>query len=260
LGNLLADAKKSYYEIEGQQFIHEGAWQVLKRSAKWKELTQTRASSTAEAPTNASTGEALADQPNSSAENPPLSSATGVVTPTESFIRPPGVCATKRIMKEEEFNAKKIKVLNQRASNYSKRTIAMEKTNEIRQRAAQAEIDSVNMEIMCKKDEDLPDDLAREFFKLRKEDIIKDLREQRKEKEKQRALESINQNQSTSANNRFNKEQVDATSLVPPSNQDSFNARDPSSNANADFNNSDDEYEYDEEEPEEIDPTLSLVQ
>jgi hypothetical protein len=133
LGDLLADAKKSYYEIEGQQFIHEAAWQVLKQSAKWKELTQTRASSMAEAPTNTSTGEALADQPNSSAGNPPLSSETGFVTPTESFIQPPGVRATKRIMKEEEFNAKKIKVLNQRASNYSKQTIAMEKTNEIRQ-------------------------------------------------------------------------------------------------------------------------------
>ena len=144
----MAEAKKLYYKIEGQQFIHEAAWQVLKQSAKWKELTQTRASSTAKAPTNTSTGEALADQPNSSAGNPPLSSATGVVTPTESFIRPPGVCATKQIMKEEEFNAKKIKVLNQRASNYSKQTIAMEKTNKICQRASQAEIDQVNMEIM----------------------------------------------------------------------------------------------------------------
>jgi hypothetical protein len=61
------------------------------------------------------------------------------------------------------------------------------------------------------------------------------------------------------ANNRFNEEQFNATLSVPPSNQDNFNAQDPSSNANADFNNSDDEYEYDEEEPEEIDPTLSLV-
>jgi hypothetical protein len=115
------------------------------------------------------------------------------------------------------------------------------------------------MEIMCKKDEDLPDDLARKFFKLRKEDIIEDLHEQRKEKEKKGSLESINQPQSTSAKNRFNKEQFNATSSVPPSNQDSFNAQDPSSNADSDFNNSDDEYEYDEEEPEEIDPMLSLV-
>jgi hypothetical protein len=57
-------------------------------------------------------------------------------------------------MKEEEFNAKKIKVLNQHASNYSKWTIAMEKTKEICQRAAQAKINQVNMEIMCKKDEE----------------------------------------------------------------------------------------------------------
>jgi hypothetical protein len=61
------------------------------------------------------------------------------------------------------------------------------------------------------------------------------------------------------ANNRFKEEQVDATLSVPPSNQDSFNAQDPSSNANADFNNFNDEYEYDEEELEEVDPTLSLL-
>jgi hypothetical protein len=100
--------------------VSEAAWQVLKQSAKWRELTDTCASSTAKAPINTSTGAALADQPNPSAGNPPLSSATGAVTPTDSFIQPPGVCATKQIMKEEEFNAKKIKVLNQHASNYSK--------------------------------------------------------------------------------------------------------------------------------------------
>jgi hypothetical protein len=39
---------------------------------------------------------------------------------------------------------------------------------------------------MCKRDKHFPDNLAQEFFKLQKEDIIDNLREQRKEKEKKK--------------------------------------------------------------------------
>jgi hypothetical protein len=106
---------------------------------------------------------------------------------------------------------------------------------------------------MCKRDKDLPDNLAQEFFKLRKEDIINDLREQRKEKEKKK-LESQNPTQSTSANNRPDNEQVDATLSVPPSDQDSYNPQDPSSNPK--INN---ESEYNEEDVEELDHSLPFL-
>jgi hypothetical protein len=75
-----------------------------------------------------------------------------------------------------------------------------------------------------------------------------------KKKKKKKRLESQNPTQSTSANNRPDNEQVDATLLVPPSDQDSYNPQDPSSNAEIN-----DESKYNGEDVEELDPSLPFL-
>jgi hypothetical protein len=90
------------------------------------------ATTTTEEPTNTQNKLAEAVQSNSTAETPLLNTAAGAVLLTgSSFKQPPGVHSLKQSMKEDKFNAKKIKVLHQCANNYSKETIVMEKTNEI---------------------------------------------------------------------------------------------------------------------------------
>ncbi|PLW22036.1 hypothetical protein PCASD_15011 [Puccinia coronata f. sp. avenae] len=139
-------------------------------------------------------------------------------------------------MKDKHFNAKKMKVLADRASNYCERTLQIQKTNKIGQQIARAEANHVNMEIMKQSEDDLPNDLAREFLQLQKQSIINDLRAQMKEKQ------AGNQPMTSTSND----QQELPTSSVPPSDQAGF---DLSSNAGDLEENGDFEAE--------IDPSLS---
>jgi hypothetical protein len=174
LSDLVPDTKKAYYEQEGKQFIYEQAWHVLKSSAKWKNLAQTRANPETSTSTTPQDSSLPATQVEDVAPGSELNSTRQA--PSESWTRPPGIHATKRLMKDEHFNAKKMKVLADRASNYREQTLQIQKTNEIRQQIARAEANHVNMEIMKQSEDDLPDDLARKFLQLQKQSIIDDLR------------------------------------------------------------------------------------
>ncbi|KNZ61209.1 hypothetical protein VP01_14368g2, partial [Puccinia sorghi] len=88
----------------------------------WKSLSQARSGPNADSQTPpASTPLNPTAQPDATNDSP--------TTAANSFKRQPGVHETKGAMKEENFNAKKIKMLLQHSNNYRERT--MKKTNEI---------------------------------------------------------------------------------------------------------------------------------
>ncbi|KNF00601.1 hypothetical protein PSTG_06017 [Puccinia striiformis f. sp. tritici PST-78] len=135
LGDLLRDIKKEFREQEGKQFVHKLAWMVVKDSDKFKTLIQNRGSNNQQA-----TSPITALTPSTPAVTGESQTNTVVsIGSNTSYNRPPGVHMVKRAMKEEHFNAKKIKVMTDRSSDYRDRTLAMQKTNEIRQQVAKAE-------------------------------------------------------------------------------------------------------------------------
>ena len=138
-------------------------------------------------------------------------------------------------MREEQFNAKKIKVMAERSSEYRDRTIALKKTNKIWQDLARAEVTQVNMDIMSRNPDDLPDNISHEFLQLQKQIIIESLREQIKEKQKEKEKQNDQENSMTY------ETQTPASSSIPPSNPEGL-----------DGIGSDDD-----EEEDAIDPALS---
>ncbi|KAI7945757.1 hypothetical protein MJO29_012145 [Puccinia striiformis f. sp. tritici] len=179
LGNLLCDTKKEFCGQEGRQFIHELAWMVVKDSDKFKSLIQNRGGNNQQATTPITT--LTPSTPAVTGE----SQTTTVVSlgSNTSYNRPPGVHTFKRAMEKEHFNAKKIQIMTDRSSNYCDQTLAMKQTNKICHHVAKAEVNQVNMEIMCKKPEDLPDNISRQFLQLQKKSILEDLQEEIKEKQ-----------------------------------------------------------------------------
>ncbi|KAH9442787.1 hypothetical protein Pst134EA_031455 [Puccinia striiformis f. sp. tritici] len=151
---------------------------VVKDSDKFKTLIQNRGSNNQQATSPITT---------STLSTPAVTgeSQTNTVVSlgsNTSYNRPPRFTRLNVPWKEEHFNAKKIKVMTDRSSDYRDRTLAMKKTSEIRQQVAKAEVNQVNMEIMCKNPEDLPDDISTEFLRLQKASILEDLQEEIKEK------------------------------------------------------------------------------
>ncbi|OAV98917.1 hypothetical protein PTTG_25558 [Puccinia triticina 1-1 BBBD Race 1] len=146
LTDLLPDPKKAYYEQEGKQFSFE-------TPAKTLPITS---------------------------QSPSASQMVSKV----SWKRPPGVHATKQAMKQDHYNAKKIKILSNRSSNYRDQTLAMKKINEICQAVAKAEVSQTNMEIMSKDINDLLDEASQEFLRLQKEMILQDMCNQLEGKKK----------------------------------------------------------------------------
>ncbi|KAH9450243.1 hypothetical protein Pst134EA_026951 [Puccinia striiformis f. sp. tritici] len=131
----LRDIKKEFREQEGKQFVHKLAWMVVEDSDKFKTLIQNRGSNNQQA-----TSPITASTPSTPAVTGESQTNTVVsIGSNTSYNRPPGVHMVKRAMKEEHFNAKKIKVMTDRSSDYRDRTLAMQKTNKIRQQVAKAE-------------------------------------------------------------------------------------------------------------------------
>jgi hypothetical protein len=234
MADLLPDTKKAYYEQEGKQFIHEQAWMIIKDSPKWAALSQTRARGTQDSQSQALPStpalDTQTDAANASQDDVALTPANGVT----SWKRPPGVHTTKRLLKQDDFNAKKIKLLDERSKNYRERTLAMNQTNDIRQEVAQAEVHASNLEIMAKDPDDLPDDISREFLKLQKEEILEDLRERIKRKKKSAQEKEITDSNPSNSNREDSALSSSHLDSEPPS----FNAegestyeRNPSSQA-----------------------------
>ncbi|EFP88749.1 uncharacterized protein PGTG_14715 [Puccinia graminis f. sp. tritici CRL 75-36-700-3] len=249
MSDLLPDARKAFYEQEGKQFAFERAWMVLKDSPKWNDASESRGSGGAqpsELPVSTPTPSTPTNQANP-ATIPSQSSALPQMGSDGSWKRPPGVHSTKRAMKEDHYNAKKIKILSNRSTDYRDRTLAMKKTNDIRDRAAEAELRSSNMEIMSKRIEDLPDDISRKYLELQKEIIMHDIRDQVEERRKLAAEKSKGINQSASS----------SSHQEPQINQSASSSSHPESR---DSENESSETEENEEVAEvyedEIDPTL----
>ena len=184
LTDLLGDVKKAFYEQEGKQFTFEQAWQVLRHSPKWSSLSDKRA-------LNQEVATAAAANPNPSTPAP--QEEAGAITPTSattrtesknSWKRPPGMHTTKHLMKEENFNMQKIKVLSDHTSNYRAQTLEMKKTNNIQREVAKAKVHHMNMDLMAKKEEDLPDEISRAFLRLQKQRIFMALKAQIEREEK----------------------------------------------------------------------------
>ncbi|KAA1071157.1 hypothetical protein PGTUg99_005811 [Puccinia graminis f. sp. tritici] len=153
-------------------------------------------------------------------------------------------------MKEEHYNAKKIKVLTSRSNNYRDRTLAMKRTNKICSEAARAEVNQVNMDIMSRREEDLPDAISKEFLQIQKEMIVYNMREQLEERRKSAAQKAKETEQSTSSSTQqatTSQQQLSSSSLTPTSEP----------NDESTPNSSSEEYVDEEQaDPEEIDPTL----
>jgi hypothetical protein len=124
----------------------------------------------------------------------------------------------------------------------------MKKTNEIRQQVAKAEVNQVNMEIMSRKEEELPDDVSREFLRLQKGEILEDLREQIRERQK---LAAAKEKQTEALENPSNPNEA----LAASSERDSTCEEDPSSQAE------DSQYIGDEDEDDiaDLDPLLDTL-
>ena len=191
--DLLPDAKKAFWEQEGRQFSFERAWTVVKDSPKWNDFSEGSAGPVL-APPPSTPGPQSDAALNTSQASPPID-----IGSESSWKRPLGVHSTKRAMKAEHYNAKKIKILSSRSNDYRERTRAMKKTNDIRQEIARAEVNQTNMEIMSKKIEDLPDEASREFLKLQKELILDDMRQQVEAKRKLTAEKNKQYDQSASS-------------------------------------------------------------
>jgi hypothetical protein len=123
MADLLPDTKKAYYEQEGKQFIYKPAWHIFKNLPKWK--------TTHSGDTQDSQSQALPSGATQDADTPANAvnhAEDGASTPGNcetSWKQPPGVQTTKRLMKQDEFNFKKIKMLAKHSRNYCKQTIAM---------------------------------------------------------------------------------------------------------------------------------------
>ncbi|PLW10466.1 hypothetical protein PCASD_23906 [Puccinia coronata f. sp. avenae] len=260
MADLLPNTKKAYYKQEGKQFIHEQAWMVIKDLPKWAPPSQTQANNTQDSQLPAFPSTWAADtQTNATNANPDDVASTAGNQGT-SWKQPPGVHTTKRLLKQEDFNSKKIKMLNERSKNYCKQTLAMNQTNDIQQEVAKAEVHASNLEIMAKDPDDLPDDISQEFLKLQKEEILEDLREQLKAKKKStQEKETANSNPSKS-----NKEAKALSSSYFNSEPASFDAngqssnnQDPLSQANMqDYCNDD---KYNTSKGHNFDPTLDSL-
>jgi hypothetical protein len=201
MSDLLPDARKAFYEQEGKQFAFEQAWMVLKDSPKWNDVSESRGSGgvqPSELPVSTPTPSTPTNQANP-ATIPSESSTLPQMGSDGSWKRPPGVHSTKRAMKEEHYNAKKIKILSNRSTDYRDRTLAVKKTNDIRDQAAEAELRLSNMEIMSKRIEDLPDDISQQYLELQKEIIMHDIRDQVEERRKLAAEKSKGISQSASS-------------------------------------------------------------
>ncbi|KAI7939601.1 hypothetical protein MJO29_014337 [Puccinia striiformis f. sp. tritici] len=106
LGDLLRDIKKEFREQEGKQFVHKLAWMVVEDSDKFKTLIQNRGSNNQQA-----TSPITASTPSTPAVTGESQTNTVVsIGSNTSYNRPPGVHMVKRAMKEEHFNAKKLKL------------------------------------------------------------------------------------------------------------------------------------------------------
>jgi hypothetical protein len=206
MADLLPDANKAFYEQEGKQFAFERAWMVLKDSPKWNDVSDSRGSGPSELPVVTPTPSTPTNQATPATSTLPQMESDG------SWKRPLGVHSTKRAMKEDHYNAKKIKILSNRSSDYRDRTLALKKTNDIRDRAAEAELRLSNMEIMSKRMEDLPDDISRKYLELQKEIIMHDIREQVEERRKLAAQKSKGINPSASSSSHQERASSETTS------------------------------------------------
>ncbi|OAV88133.1 hypothetical protein PTTG_09321 [Puccinia triticina 1-1 BBBD Race 1] len=177
LTDLLPDANKAYYEQEGKKFLFEQAWLVIKDLPKWINLFENwnpqDLGATILAP-NPSTPATPANTLPITSQSP---SASQMIS-KGSWKRLTGVHATKQAMKQHHYNAKKIKILLNRSSDYRDQTLAMKKMNKIFQAVAKAEVSQTNMEIMSKDINNLPDKASQEFLQLQKEMILQDMRDQ----------------------------------------------------------------------------------
>ena len=94
----------------------------------------------------------------------------------------------------------------------------MKRSNELLQTLVKAEVNKVNIDIMSKNPNKLPDDISHEFLHLQKELISEDLR--KKISEKQSAKEKKTRKESN---------HEPATSSMPPSKQEIMLDGEPSS-------------------------------
>jgi hypothetical protein len=150
-------------------------------------------------------------------------------------------------MKEEDLSSKKLKVLANQTTDYCDQTAAIKKTNEIRQKVAQAEVNQSNMDIMSKSEDDLPDPIAREFLQLQKESIPANLKQEIEEKRKAQTKSTKPEQSTSSSQNQ--QQQVPTSPSALPSNFESFYGLEQLS-SNLDNGEEDDN--------EDIDPSLSV--
>ncbi|PLW10012.1 hypothetical protein PCASD_24263 [Puccinia coronata f. sp. avenae] len=255
MADLLPNTKKVYYKQEGKQFIHEQAWMVIKDLPKWAPPSQTQAHDTqdSQSPAFPST-QAANTQTNAANANPDDVASTAGNRGT-SWKRPPGFHTTKRLLKQEDFNSKKIKMLNERSKNYCKRTLAMNQTNDIRHEVAKVKVHASNLEIMAKDPDDLPNDISQEFLKLQKEEILEDLQERLKAKKKRtQEKDTANSNKEAEV---LSSSYFDSEPASFDANGQSSNNQDPSSQANMqDYCNND---EHGTSEGHNLDPSLDSL-
>ncbi|KAA1070952.1 hypothetical protein PGT21_050003 [Puccinia graminis f. sp. tritici] len=196
IADLLPKAKKTYYEEVGKQFQYELAWMILRNSPKWRE---SQPKEIQDAPTTSVQPDQTPAPSQSNATGEIESGATAPLASNSSSKRPLGVHSAKRLMKEEHFNNKKVKVLTEHTADYREQTNAMKKSNEIRARVAQAEVSQMNWSIMSKKEDDLPDEISRRYLRLQKEQIVKDLEAQMEQDRLEKEAQLKKQNESKHA-------------------------------------------------------------
>jgi hypothetical protein len=164
IADLLPKAKKTYYEEVGKQFQYE-----LAKFPKVERISAKR---------NSRYSNNLGSTRSGTSPFSIKCNRRNQIGCYCSSKRPLGVHSAKRLMKEEHFNNKKVKVLTEHTADYRERTNVMKKSNEIRARVAQAEVSQMNWSIMSKKEEDLPDEISQRYLRLQKEQIVKDLEAQ----------------------------------------------------------------------------------
>ena len=122
----------------------------------------------------------------------------------------------------------------------------MKKTNEICQKVAQAKVNQLNIEIMSKREDNLPDKISQEFLQIQKQSILANLKKELEDKKKNKTNSSNPEESTLVSQNQ--QERVPTSPSALPSNLDSFDYQEPLSNAS----------NFKEKDIEPFDPTLSL--
>ncbi|PLW45676.1 hypothetical protein PCASD_07043 [Puccinia coronata f. sp. avenae] len=169
----LIEAKKTYFEQEGRQFIYERSWNLLRNCEKFMNMAKKGKAKNGRrdslAPNILLVSSSPSPAPATLSENQTESETVGRNT---NWKRPPGIKAEKRKIKESDFRQKKLKLLEKSNNESTARIAEARRANDIQEKLARIDQNESDRLFMLQSVDDCPDEEAKEFFLARQKEIM----------------------------------------------------------------------------------------